>query len=259
MRGGDVAFAGSTELHGIDEVIGEVDEGGFELEGPGLEGLVVVADGMDEVGGKAPGLDQGGADLGVVEAQDLAFGGPEEHGVLGLGDEDIAGAAGGLLVDDEAADVVEEAGDEVAFGFGDAAGEGEDAGGDPAGQAVSPEGLHVDQVGRDAIEHFDDGGHGDEVLDLLDADEVDGFGDGFDAGGEAEEGAIAEAEEAGGEIGVLFDDIADIGQVALGIGQHLLDFAEDAGAGAQAGDALDEGFNRVGHGGGGRVGLGASR
>jgi len=176
------------------------------------------------------------------EAQCFVFRAVEEVLVAVCQREQLAGQLVQAEVQHQAADIVQQAGDEQALRV-QHAGRASQTAGDEAGEdAVAPEGVHVHQRVGDAGEgfHCRDGQH--QVVELAQTDHRDGAGDGIHPTAQAVVRAVHQAQQACREVGVAQDELTEL----LGRGVLVLDQFRhpqaDVGRGDQPGDLRHEAF-----------------
>lgn len=218
---------------GVGETVGDGQDKAEGRNGRGVParveiGLMVIEDSLLNGRGEVPFGEGGGAELGVGGVDDgvlALFEGLAAGGAHGLDAEVFLWQGGG---DHEAAEVMEEAGGEGAFGvFGggfldDAVGE------QGGGEGVLVEAGHGPGVGRlDAGPETGDGEAEQEVAELVDAEDGDGGADAADVAAAAVEGGVDEAEDVAAEDGVALDQIGEVGEADVLVGERGHEMIED--------------------------------
>jgi len=199
---GVVGFGAVTGVHG--------GQGG-EVAAFKFGNFILLLDDESDFVVDAPEGEEVGADFGVggAEAADFGFGDGDAEFLCGL--EDFGLFFGGVGVDDDAANVVKEAGEERAFAgvLGEILGLRDAAGAEGDAQAVFPKlGGRSFFVGLIGV-----AGEGlqaeDEAADGFEADELDGVDGADDFAAEAELGGVDDLQKFGGDGGVLLDEFGD--------------------------------------------------
>lgn len=167
--------------------------------------------GINDIPGQIPFFEQGAADFGVICPQKILFGDDPSLAALldGAGDGSL-GFGIEELVQDELADIVEQAGG-VSDGFvGWAFDAGEKFGCFGGEERMTPEFAFIHGIACGAA--VDDTAEADgnrEAMDLLVTEIKESFFERFDRGGRSEESGVGEAEQPGAQDGVGADHLDD--------------------------------------------------
>ena len=139
-----------------------------------------------------------------------------------------------------AADIVDEAGDVIGFIVEAHGGTGEFAGEDGGGDAVLPEFAPLKGgAAGEFLEIFDDGRDDDELADLSHTEVKNGFLDAIYRGSQAVINRVYEAEETGGEARVATNDLGNLRGEAIVGAEEFAEGGFDAAEGREAGAILD--------------------
>ena len=123
----------------------------------GLGRVVMVFDGVLQDDRKPPFSKEDPSDIRMVVTEEIEFRRTEKAvGPLCL-QEDFFFLVGKMFIKDESPDIMEKTCDKETLRIGNVLMAGKDAGRYPTGEAVFPEGLHIDQVRRNILKDTDDG------------------------------------------------------------------------------------------------------
>ena len=218
---------------GVGQRVGDGEDEAEGRDGRGVParveiGLMVIEDGLLDGRGEVPFGEGGGAELGVRGVDDGVLAlleGLAAGGAHGVDAEVFLGQGGG---DHEAAEVVEKAGGEGALRvlsrdfLDDAVGE------QGGGEGVLVEAGHGPGLGRpDAGPETGDGEAEQEVAELVDAEDGDGGADAADIAAAPVEGGVDQAEDVAAEDGVALDQISEMGEADVLVGERGHEVIED--------------------------------
>lgn len=221
--------------------------GGLNQVTGGRAGAVVVAHGLHEHLGQGPGGQEGPAQLGVVEAEDLAFGLGQQGRTLVAQVQRPRHALGVAQVEYQAPEIVEQAAEVELFHVGLAAHGGDHAGRRGAGQAVAPERLHAGRGQGEAAEGTDHGGGQQQVAHLARSDYRQGRLDAVDLAREAVEARVGDAKQLGAEGAVASDHRRHILQRGGRVPDQAFQLQIHLGQGGQARGLADQLLQGLSH------------
>ncbi len=104
-----------ADLHGVGDDIGEMQYGGLTGVLVRLAAVVMRPHRLGDAWGDLPALQQGAADIGVIEAEALALGAVQDHAATPAFLQEFEADLGDPHVHDEPSHVVQDSGDEEAL------------------------------------------------------------------------------------------------------------------------------------------------
>ena len=174
-------LARDADAHGVDQMIGDVDDGGFQF-GHALGRRVVKRHRLHQHRRIAPALQQLGGNLLVVVAENFFLRVAQKHALALIKFKHGLRPFRRLRQQHQPADIVQQAGHEKLVRLGQAPFHRQQPRGDAHRQAVTPERILVHEIVRHAFELFQHARRHDHVLDLLDAQQAHGLGHRAQAG-----------------------------------------------------------------------------